>query len=568
MVKISELAVSEYEKRKKLQMEIEKQEALLDELEQNLKNKRQLCQPTGQTENLKEEPVIYAIEKKFNGFRALIHKKGGEVKIFSDQAKDITFPFPTAEQQAKTLSAKDFIIDCEMVPHDEKGSPLGRAEAAKYIGAAKSRKEIDDSRIKFYAFDLLYLDKDLTKEGWEVRNKLLSKMDFGDNIKYAEPIIVKNKADAEKAVRLFSGLKGSEGAVIKRLNGTYHLGKETDEWIKYRTLLPVQVRVIKPIPVKGTSANVYSTGIDLTADEAEKINPKYIIEAFGKKLMDAGNTFNTAIKASGNDIIDLLVEEIWRHKYKDGTIRYSLHKPNVKGASAEKTTSSIGKLDGYAVARGEEVQEFGELAEDEGNAADKATQDFPNRMQENLKANIGKWNDFVMQWHYRGHETPTGHELDSLHCDFRMDVGNHLEGLTILSPTTVDKSVPDLVEKGKWKNVRCVLKAPQPKGWLKVEGILERGKPGTTKGAPAVFVIVAKGKYSPEIVGDHKIQIAFRAAKGDTNSKVFGKAAGLDISIAREPADKLKELPDKVSFHIAHIGDKWIILSDEVLGND
>jgi len=511
-----------------------------------------------------DESKKFAVEKKYNGFRALIHRKGSSVKIFSDQAKDITFPFPTAAKQALSLTSSDFILDCEMVPYDEKGNPLGRNIAAKYIGSVKSRKDVDDSNVIFYAFDLLYLDTDLTSQPWFKRRQLLQKLKFTDNIKLSAALVVDTPSEMRKAVSLYKNMKGSEGAIIKRYNGIYSPGKETDAWIKYRTLLELHCRVYKVNLITGTRGRNYSIGIDLSKEQQKKIHPKHLVDFKGKKLLNLGNTFNTSVVASKGDILDILVEEVWRHVYKNGLIRYSIHKPNVVEKAKLQETSTLRDLDAMVVSRGVEVKESEEEMRDEEGREIAQPRDFPKRMQDALKKNLGKWMPFVMQWHYRGHRTETGFNLRSLHTDFRMAVDDHLEGITILSPTSTSERVPDLVNAREWHNVRCVLKVPQPKIWLKVEGIMPRGKPGTTPYAPAVFVIVAKGKYRPLVVEDHKIVVEFDEDSGSINKSVFERAKKQGIVLSRFPGDKLKDLPKKVSFHIAHIGDKWIILSDEV----
>lgn len=183
---------------------------------------------------------------------------------------------------------------------------------------------------------------------------------------------------------------------------------------------------------------------------------------------------------------------------------------------------------------------------------------------------------FVMQWHYRGHRITEKErrrynipdkyteKLDSLHVDMRCDVGDHLEGFTILSPTSTDPKVEDKLMKGKWKHVRTVLKVPQPKSWLDVEGIMRRGAPGTTPHARAVYVIIAKGEYEPLYVSDHIIRLRlYQDKKHKINRKIFKQADDIGLLITRQPEDRI--LPEVVEFHIAHIEPKkWIILSDEV----
>ena len=95
-----------------------------------------------------------AIEQKFDGFRAITHRNGDVVKIYSGQARDITRSFPSIASQAKKLTSKNFIIDGELVLYDDNGIPQGRADLIKFI-IGKERPS--DKNIKYHVFDILYL---------------------------------------------------------------------------------------------------------------------------------------------------------------------------------------------------------------------------------------------------------------------------------------------------------------------------------------------------------------------------------------------------------------------------
>lgn len=441
-MRMKELLSKEYESRlKELVDKISVKEEELEEVHKGI----------GKIKAKAKERFAFGIEKKFNGFRAVIHKRSNDVKIFSDHKRDITFPFPTIINQVKKLDAESCILDCELVPHDKTGKPLGRNIAAKYIASVKSKKRIDDSRVKFYVFDCVYFNgESIAALPWFERKRILSRIMHKkqDNVVEVKPIVVHDETEAAKAVKLISKLRGSEGAMVKRYAAPY-ADEGSDGWIK-----------------------------------------------FGTKLVT-------------------------------------------------------------------ELKEKGE----EGRETRKEIRDFPKRMLESLSKvkRLDKWMPFVLQWHYRGHATGADtQEMRSLHADFRMSVGSHLEGITLLSPASVDLQVADNLFKGKWKHVRCVVKMPQPTGWLGVEGVLPKGEPGTTVNADAVLSIIAKGEYKPVIVEDHKIVILTKSVKGRISTKPFITAKARKITVSRTPGALLRDLPEKISFHIAHIGERWIILSDEL----
>ena len=428
---------------------------------------------------LKDKDIRVAVEKKYNGFRAMIHRKGDTVKIFSDQNKDITFPFPTIVEQAKKLTPKDFILDCELVPYVD-GKPMGRDYTARYIGAVKSKKEIDDSNVRFFAFDILYLDKPLISLQWYERKKILDTLSWTKNIKEAKSYVVNNRFDLKRIVEKLSELEGSEGAIIKRFDGVYSPGKESDAWIKYRVEIPLELVVLGELPVKGSEDTVrYQLGIYLRQEETKRIDPKYLTKLNNRYVLQLGNSFNTNIEANRGDILLVSVEEIWRHK-KGNKYHYSLHKPRVRKRLDKESSSSLNYLEEKVVSRGYEIIEsefeFRKEKNDEGREIEIA--DFPKRLQNNFKELKNEWMPYVIHWHYRGHRISRKerekeniddkyiYKLDSLHADARhLTRRGYLEGFTILSPTSTDLNVPDNLVKGESARkgrIRVVLKLIEP----------------------------------------------------------------------------------------------------------
>jgi len=107
-----------------------------------------------------KDGIEYSVEKKLNGFHVTVHKKGDEVKIFSEEKKDLTDSFPTLVKAIKGLSGKDFIVDGELVPYKD-GEALGRNELMKFLGKEKA----DDSRIKLHIWDIIYYGGDTDGAG-------------------------------------------------------------------------------------------------------------------------------------------------------------------------------------------------------------------------------------------------------------------------------------------------------------------------------------------------------------------------------------------------------------------
>lgn len=62
-------------------------------------------------------------EVKFDGWRAQLHKAGGEVAIFTRKGSDYTGRFPAIRDSLRSLPTASAIIDAEIVVCDSDGKP-------------------------------------------------------------------------------------------------------------------------------------------------------------------------------------------------------------------------------------------------------------------------------------------------------------------------------------------------------------------------------------------------------------------------------------------------------------
>lgn len=249
----------------------------------------------------------------------------------------------------------------------------------------------------------------------------------------------------------------------------------------------------------------------------------------------------------------------WTSRQEEGSEAYKELWKEVDLDEEEKENLKANRLSEDIVSKVEpEVKEESEkLKEEKLIEKSKEIKNFPDRLQKdlNIAKDSEKWFPFTLQWHYRG---------DSLHCDMILGCPDeqgkldHCEGFTILSPTSTDKSVPDLINREDFKNVRCLLKDSHNIDALKKEGIFDK----------EVYLIVGKGIYKPLIIEDHRIVLEFKTYNGEINKKVFEETEKEGIEINRKPGNKLKSLPDCISFHIAHIDGRWIILGDKIKKED
>ncbi len=274
--------------------------------------------------------LAYSVEKKMNGFPVSAHKKGKEVKIFSEQKKELTTMFPTLIEAIIKLSNSDFIIDGELISY-EKEKALGRKYLMEYTEVIKPGVMPDDKNIKFHIWDIVYYNKSIDDLELRKRLEFLKKLKFNERIQEIERKTISNKEDLTKAIDWASSLENSEGTVVKDLNASYSSG-EGKSWKIYRKLTPMVVSVLKRIPQKEKAYNY------LVGAKADKkfLDSMYVQD----ERLVLGHTFNTEQVFEVGDNIRILIEDVKRHEKKGG-VHYSIYKPRID----KKTDESLFTVD-------------------------------------------------------------------------------------------------------------------------------------------------------------------------------------------------------------------------------
>jgi DNA ligase-1 len=183
------------------------------------------------------------VEYKYDGIRAHIHKKGGQVEIFTRDQKNITKQFPEVAQDMLQFP-DDFLIDGEIVPFRmEKIQAF--ADLQKRLGRKEKMDEaVRDNPTRFVGYDFLYLNHEtLFEKALRERRELLEKT-FGGKMMYSTQKIVTTPEEF-KAFFFESKSEGREGLMVKNPESTYEAGKRGIHWLKYKeTLDPLDVVVL------------------------------------------------------------------------------------------------------------------------------------------------------------------------------------------------------------------------------------------------------------------------------------------------------------------------------------
>lgn len=178
-----------------------------------------------------------SIEKKYDGFRCQVHKKGDEVRIFSRNLEETTTMFTDiAEGIRKQLKAKTAILEGEALSYDPE---TGEFHPFQVTMQRKRKYDLEEMTVKYplrlVAFDLLYIDgKDFTGQPYSQRHDTLASIITpGERIEISQHLITQDSKEIEKYF-MDAITSGLEGIMAKRLDSKYQAGARNFNWIKLK----------------------------------------------------------------------------------------------------------------------------------------------------------------------------------------------------------------------------------------------------------------------------------------------------------------------------------------------
>ena len=159
-------------------------------------------------------------EVKLDGYRALLLKHDGRVRILSRREKPLFYS--EVEEAASQLNAKSVVLDGEIVAVDRHGRPS--FQALQHRGAHPQHAVV------FYAFDVLHLNgEDLTRLPLDARRSHLPEIVEGSAVLVSQEL----PGTAEQVIAAVQQL-GLEGVIAKRKDSRYEAAQRSGAWVKLK----------------------------------------------------------------------------------------------------------------------------------------------------------------------------------------------------------------------------------------------------------------------------------------------------------------------------------------------
>ena len=171
----------------------------------------------------------WAVELKWDGYRALALVTGDGVDLRSRRGLDLTTRFPDLGDLRRGVRSQEAILDGEIVVLDEEGrADFGRLQAG--LGTPV-----------YVVFDVLYVDGT-----WQLERPLSERRDLLATVLDTTPVYVMPSDDVRGNGRALLGMavkRGVEGVVAKRLDSPYRPGERDGSWIKVKAHHEIEARI-------------------------------------------------------------------------------------------------------------------------------------------------------------------------------------------------------------------------------------------------------------------------------------------------------------------------------------
>jgi bifunctional non-homologous end joining protein LigD len=192
-------------------------------------------------------PDSYLYEIKYDGYRLLAGRAGGDVVLRTRNGNDWTARFQGIADAVRTLDVSECVLDGEACIVDPAGHP-SFADLQAWLAGEKVK-----GTLAFAAFDLLWLDgRDLRALPIEERKELLEAL-----LARVGPPLSVSRAAAGSLEQIASVAKASglEGLVAKK-KGSRYSPLDSSSWIKIKFDRRQDCAIVGYIPLSGTTDEV------------------------------------------------------------------------------------------------------------------------------------------------------------------------------------------------------------------------------------------------------------------------------------------------------------------------
>ena len=184
-----------------------------------------------------------SFEFKLDGARIQVHKSGDEVRVYTRNLRDVSAAVPEVVEAARSLGARDLILDGEAIALRNDGTPHPFQITMRRFGRKLDVETLRQTLpVQPFFFDCLYFDGEaLIDEPLVRRIDVLNHQAPGNLL--VPRLVTVDPADASAFLaRALS--TGHEGVMAKDVNGLYAAGRRGAAWLKIKNARTLDLVVL------------------------------------------------------------------------------------------------------------------------------------------------------------------------------------------------------------------------------------------------------------------------------------------------------------------------------------
>ncbi len=184
----------------------------------------------------------WIFEEKYDGIRALSYIQNGKLEILSRNQKPMTMRYPELTDLPKWVSAKQVILDGEIVVLNKRGTASFSDLQSRFGVTDKSviEKLVKSQKIVYFVFDLLYLD------GFDLKSaRLLDRKTLLATILREREVLRVAPHTLGDGIKRFKGAERRhlEGIMAKNGESRYEQ-RRSSEWLKIKTKMRQEAVIV------------------------------------------------------------------------------------------------------------------------------------------------------------------------------------------------------------------------------------------------------------------------------------------------------------------------------------
>lgn len=211
-------------------------------------------------------PENKIVDYKYDGNRYQIHKEGDNVIIFNRKGSVVTQQFQDVVEKVRTYNIHTCILDGEIYPINEDGSPAEHKLMATRVHSKDHAEAREKVKVKWVIFDCLKFGKDTIMD-----------LSYSDRV-----IAIKTLPDQAHRMPEDGNVlgfynqainDGFEGIIVKDATLPYEAGKRSKGWAKYKPpRIELDVAIVSAKYGEGAKSNVFATFGIAVKNEGEWIS--------------------------------------------------------------------------------------------------------------------------------------------------------------------------------------------------------------------------------------------------------------------------------------------------------